>query len=35
MLTNNRVELDYDYTSLSTYHHLDVDIDGGSNSYIL
>ena len=31
-LTNNRVELDYDYTSLSTYHHLDVDIDGGSNS---
>jgi len=31
-LTNNRVELDYDYTGLSTYHHLDVDMDGGSNS---
>ena len=31
-LTNNRVELDYDYTGLSTYHHLDIDIDGGSNS---
>ena len=30
--TGNRVELDYDYTGLSTYHHLDVDIDGGSNS---
>jgi len=30
--TNNRVELDYDYTGLSTYHHLDIDIDGGSNS---
>ena len=31
-VTNNRVELDYDYTGLSTYHHLDIDIDGGSNS---
>ena len=30
--TGNRVELDYDYTGLSTYHHLDVDMDGGSNS---
>ena len=30
--TGNRVELDYDYTGLSTYHHLDIDIDGGSNS---
>ena len=20
------------YTGLSTYHHLDIDIDGGSNS---
>ena len=30
--TGNRVELDYDYTGLSTYHHVDVDIDGGSNS---
>ena len=30
--TGNRVQLDYDYTGLSTYHHLDIDIDGGSNS---
>ena len=30
--TGNRDELDYDYTGLSTYHHLDVDMDGGSNS---
>ena len=30
--TGNRVELDYDYTGLSTYHHLDIDIDGGNNS---
>jgi hypothetical protein len=28
----NRVEMDYDYSGLSTYHHLDIDIDGGSNS---
>ena len=32
--TGNRVELDYDYTGLSTYHHVDIDIDGGSNSAI-
>ena len=31
-MTGNRVELDYDYTGLSTYHHVDIDIDGGSNS---
>ena len=30
--TGNRVELDYDYTGLSNYHHVDIDIDGGSNS---
>jgi hypothetical protein len=30
--TGNRVELDYDYTGLSTYHHVDIDIDGGSNA---
>ena len=30
--TGNRVELDYDYTGLSTYHHVAVDIDGGSNA---
>ena len=30
--TGNRVELDYDYTGLSEYHHVDIDIDGGSNS---
>ena len=28
----NRVELDYDYTGLSTYHHVDIDIDGGNDS---
>ena len=32
--TGNRVELDYDYTGLSTYHHLDVDIDGGSSNAV-
>ena len=31
-MTGNRVELDYDYTGLSNYHHVDIDIDGGSNS---
>ena len=30
--SGNRVELDYDYTGLSEYHHVDVDIDGGSNA---
>ena len=30
--TGNRVELDYDNTGLSNYHHVDIDIDGGSNS---
>ena len=30
--TGNRAELDYDYTGLSTYHHLDIDIDGSSNA---
>ena len=29
--SGNRVELDYDYTGLSTYHHVDIDIDGGNN----
>jgi len=33
--TGNRVQLDYDYTSLSTYHHLDIDIDGASNAVYL
>jgi len=28
----NRVEMDYDYTGLSTYHHVDIDIDGASNA---
>ena len=28
----NRVELDYDYTGLSTYHHVEIDIDGASNA---
>ena len=31
----NRVEMDYDYTGLSTYHHLDIDIDGASNAVYL
>ena len=31
----NYVELDYDYTGLSTYHHLDIDIDGASNAVYL
>ncbi len=30
--TGNRAEFDYDYSGLSTYHHVDIDIDGGSNS---
>ena len=30
--SSNRVELDYDYTGLSTYHHVDIDIDGGNDS---
>lgn len=29
--TGNRVQLDYDYSGLSTYHHVDIDIDGGNN----
>ena len=33
--TGNRAELDYDYTGLSTYHHLDIDIDGASNAVYL
>ena len=33
--TGNRVELDYDYTGLSTYHHLDIAIDGSSNAIYL
>ena len=33
--TGNRVELDYDYTGLSTYHHLDIDIEGASNAVYL
>ena len=33
--TGNRVELDYDYTGLSTYHHLDIDIDGSNNAIYL
>ena len=31
----NRVEMDYDYTGLSTYHHVDIDIDGASNAVYL
>ena len=33
--TGNRVEMDYDYTGLSTYHHVDIDIDGASNAVYL
>ena len=33
--TGNRAELDYDYTGMSTYHHLDIDIDGASNAVYL
>ena len=33
--TGNRVELDYDYTGMSTYHHVDIDIDGSSNAVYL
>ena len=33
--TGNRVELDYDYTGMSTYHHVDIDIDGASNAVYL
>ena len=33
--TGNRAELDYDYTGLSTYHHLDIDIDGSNNAIYL
>ena len=28
--TGNRVELDYDYTGMSTFHHVDIDIDGAA-----
>ena len=27
----NRVQLDYDYSGLSTYHHVDIDLDGANN----
>ena len=33
--TGNRVELDYDYTGMSTYHHVNIDIDGSSNAVYL
>jgi len=33
--TGNRAELDYDYTGMSTYHHLDINIDGASNAVYL
>ena len=33
--TGNRAELDYDYTGMSTYHHVDIDIDGSSNAVYL
>ena len=33
--TGNRAELDYDYTGMSTYHHVDIDIDGASNAVYL
>ena len=33
--SGNRVELDYDYTGMSTYHHVDIDIDGSSNAVYL
>ena len=27
----NRAQLDYDYSGLSTYHHVDIDLDGANN----
>ena len=33
--TGNRAELDYDYTGMSTYHHVDIDIDGSTNAVYL